>query len=130
MPEILFHIFHLSGNYALSGERIPVHNIYFYKRGLYSLRKRKGSMRFVLPGSDADAYAPPLPGLPIVEIVGDRRVLVENHNGVIDYSDSIICVRVKFGRLLIIGERLSLSYMSKSQLIITGYINSVAIERR
>ncbi len=93
------------------------------------MRKIRGSMRFNLPGSESDAYAPPLPGLPIVEMVGDRRLLVENHKGVIDYSDGTICVRVKFGKLRISGECLSLAYMSKWQLIITGYIHAVAIER-
>ena len=108
---------------------MPVHNICFYKRGLCSLSKRKGSLQFVLSGGNADAYSPPLPGLPIVEIVGDGRILVENHKGIVDYSDSMICIRVKFGGLRIIGECLSLSYMSRSQLIITGCIDSVSIER-
>lgn len=28
---------------------------------------------------DADIHGQPLPGVPIVELAGDRRVLIENH---------------------------------------------------
>ena len=33
-----------------------------------------------------------LPGVPIVELAGDRRVLIENHRGVTEYGMERICV--------------------------------------
>ena len=32
-----------------------------------------------------------LPGQPVVELVGDRRVLIENHIGVTEYGTERIC---------------------------------------
>jgi sporulation protein YqfC len=92
--------------------------------------KRRMVGNLLLSKNGADVYAPPLPGLPIIEMVGDRRLLIENHNGVTGYSDTDIYVRVKYGELRVSGDCLSLSYMSKCQLVITGCIHSIHIGRR
>ena len=57
-----------------------------------------------------------LPTLPLIEIAGEHRVLVENHNGVIGYGDQQICVKVKFGYIKISGNQLLLSKLTKQQL--------------
>ncbi len=44
-----------------------------------------------------------LPGQPVVELVGDRRVLIENHIGVTEYGTERICVKVKYGQLSVCG---------------------------
>ena len=46
----------------------------------------KGRMILQRLADGADLSAEPLPGQPIVEIAGDRRVLIENHFGVKEYS--------------------------------------------
>lgn len=68
-----------------------------------------------------------LPGLPLVELVGNRRVLIENHCGVLQYSDNGIWVKVKNGQLVISGTKLELARMTKEQLIIIGQIESVQV---
>ena len=54
-----------------------------------------------------------VPGQPIVEIAGDRRVLIENHNGVIGYGRERIRVKVKFGSVCICGCDLEMLHMTK-----------------
>ena len=71
----------------------------------------------------------PIPGLSLVEIAGDRRVLVENHKGVIQYCDSSIRIRVKFGEVCISGTKMTLARMTKGQLVISGCIDSVSLLR-
>ena len=71
-----------------------------------------------------------LPGVPIVELAGDRRVLIENHRGVTEYGMEKICVKVKYGLLCICGCDMELAKMTKDQLVITGQIGSVTIQRR
>lgn len=71
-----------------------------------------------------------LPSVPIVELAGDQRVLIENHRGVIEYGNMRICVKTKYGTLCICGSKLELSKMTKEQLVITGMIDSVAIQRK
>ena len=78
----------------------------------------------------ADLPEESLPGQPIVEIVGQRRVLIENHKGVIEYSDCVVRVKMKYGAVCVTGGHLELSRMTKGQLIISGSIESVKLERR
>ncbi len=77
----------------------------------------------------ADLQAEPLPGLPLVEIAGDRRVLIEQHCGVTEYGRCRICARVKFGAVVISGSGLELTRMTPQQLIVTGRIDGVHLER-
>ena len=71
----------------------------------------------------------PLPGIPIVELAGDRRVLIEHHCGVRVYSEDRVCVGVCFGSIEIDGSQLEILQMSSDCLVITGIIDSVKLER-
>ncbi|MBQ8768621.1 MAG: YabP/YqfC family sporulation protein [Oscillospiraceae bacterium] len=71
----------------------------------------------------------PIPGLPLVEIAGDRRVLIEHHCGVTQYGRCRISVKVKYGSVVIIGTQLELTRMTGHQLIVTGRIECVQLER-
>lgn len=74
----------------------------------------------------AGLKAEALPGLPLVEMVGKRRVLIENHNGVNCYTENEIHVNSRLGDIRIVGEKMSLVHMTKDCLVITGYINGVS----
>lgn len=65
----------------------------------------------------------------LVEIVGCRRVLIEQHCGVKAYSREKIIVRMKYGDLHICGDCLEFGRMSREQLIIRGEIVSVTLQR-
>jgi len=80
----------------------------------------------MLEESSVDA----VPGQPIIEIAGDRRVLIENHQGVAAYGREKILVHVKFGSICICGCNLELMHMTKEQLVIHGRIDSVVLQRR
>lgn len=71
----------------------------------------------------------PLPGVPLVEIAGERRVLIEHHCGVCAYGPEQIRVKVKFGQICVCGTGLVLTRMIKGQLIISGRIDSVHLDR-
>lgn len=77
-----------------------------------------------------DLSGEPLPGYPLVEIAGERRVLIENHFGITQYSRGEICVKVKFGWISVCGCGLELIRMTKEQLIIAGKIEQVRLLRR
>lgn len=78
----------------------------------------------------ADLQGEQLPGVPVVEIGGDRRVLIERHMGVTEYSKERICVHMSYGTVCICGCGLELSRMTKQQLVITGHIQTVQLQRR
>ena len=68
-----------------------------------------------------------LPGLSLVEIAGNRRVLIENHIGVIGYGSRQICVKVKNGTVTVCGCNLELQRMTRWQIVITGRIEDVCL---
>ena len=63
--------------------------------------------------------------LPITEILGNRRVLIENHKGIKGYNPECIRVCVPKGYILIKGCCLCVSVMTRYRLVITGNIHSV-----
>ena len=69
-------------------------------------------------------------GLPLMELAGDRRGLIEHHQGGTQYSSGCICVKVKYGLLSVEGCGLELARMSREQLIIRGRIDQVRLIRR
>ena len=70
-----------------------------------------------------------LPKVPLVELGGNQRVLIENHCGVIGYGGKEIRVKVSYGDVCICGDRLELARMTKQQLVITGRIDEVTLHR-
>ena len=52
-------------------------------------------------------------GQPMVEISGDRRVLIENHFGVKAYNRESIVVNVKYGCICVCGCGLELMRMTR-----------------
>ena len=92
------------------------------------MRHRKGFWNIITSTADLNGEA--RPGAPLVELVADNRILIENHMGVIGYDSEQICVKVKFGQLSVIGSKLVLSRMTKEQLLITGTIDSLQLSRR
>ena len=77
----------------------------------------------------ADLPDEPIPGLPLIEIVDNRRVLIENHRGVKEYGETMIRIKVKYGSVCVYGQNLELTKMLKGQLIISGTIESVQLCR-
>ena len=71
----------------------------------------------------------PVPGLPLVEIAGHSRVLIENHRGVIGYSREQIRIRVNYGEIHVQGTCLELNHMSREVLVIRGNILCVSLCR-
>lgn len=67
--------------------------------------------------------------MPLVEICGDCRVLIEHHAGVIEYSQESVGVRVRYGIINVCGSGLKLCHMSADQLIISGKIQGVVLSR-
>ena len=67
---------------------------------------------------------------PLVELAGDKRVLIEQHRGILQYQPDCICVKVKFGTVAISGYGMVISQMCHEKLVICGRIDSVTLHRR
>lgn len=78
----------------------------------------------------ADLSDEAMPGQMIVEVTGAHRILIENHCGVNQYESNRIVVNGKKGDLVICGQDLVLTKMSKESLIIKGCIQQISLPRR
>lgn len=78
----------------------------------------------------ADLSDESLPHTPVVEIAGDQRVLIEHHKGVTEYSRERICVKVPYGLVSIHGCGMELLQMTREQLVVSGRIDGVQLQRR
>ena len=62
---------------------------------------------------------------PRVEIIGNSRVVVENHRGIQEYDDSILRVKCRGCEVRILGADLELTALSMDELAVMGVISSV-----
>lgn len=67
--------------------------------------------------------------VPIIEIAGENRVLIEHHLGVTQYGTEQICVKVQYGFITIKGYQLELMHMTKQRVVIHGQIECVFLQR-
>ena len=71
-----------------------------------------------------------MPAQPVVELLGEGRVLIEGHKGVSAYSDQEIDVKTRLGIVKISGCNLKLTNMSAYRLVISGMISCVHLSGR
>lgn len=68
-----------------------------------------------------------LPGVPIIEIYGNRRVLIEGRCAVTQYGATCVRLRNRIGVVSICGCGLSMAELSPNRMIVTGSIEGVSI---
>ena len=76
----------------------------------------------------AGLHTESFPGITLLELSGDDRVLVENHRRVMGYTPQCILLRTNFGKTKIEGEHLVIASMERGQLLIRGRVRSVLLE--
>ena len=91
------------------------------------MRKDKSFLQQLLDQSDLAEEN--IPGKPIVELLGDCRILVENHRGITEYGLERICIKVCYGIVQVTGCNLRLRQVTNRKLLITGKIQGLDILR-
>ena len=92
------------------------------------MKDTKGLMQKLADGADLSEET--LPWVPVIELAGDRRVLIERHGGVTEYTNERICIRVAYGQVAVCGCGLELSRMTREQLVLASRTASVQLHRR
>ena len=98
------------------------------KKGVDTMHKDRRILQWLTENPELPGER--IPGQSLLELAADRRVLIENHGGVTQYSRSRIGIKVRFGQILVCGCNLELARMTKEQLVITGRIESITLTRR
>lgn len=79
-----------------------------------------------LKGPEDNSLAPRT----LAEVYGLERLLVEHHRGIQSYGTDCIRIAATYGTLVVEGENLRLSCMSRSQLVICGNVHHLHMEGR
>lgn len=65
----------------------------------------------------------------LLELLGQDRILIENHQGIREYGNEKISIKTTFGTVSVCGKDLQLSCMSREQLVIVGPIDHITLSR-
>ncbi len=67
-------------------------------------------------------------GLPLLALGGNRRLYIESHLGLIEYSDTIIRLRVKQGQVIIIGKGFFIEELQEKEVLASGKIQRIEFD--
>ena len=65
----------------------------------------------------------------LIELLGDRRILIENHKGISSYDPCRIDLCVSYGVIEVWGQNLTISYISQDRVVIHGKICQLTLNR-
>lgn len=75
-----------------------------------------------------DLPADVMAGQPRLELTGFSRLSVEQHRGVLEYTEEAVTVALREGTVRVTGEKLSISLMNHAFVVIDGILRNVALE--
>lgn len=69
-----------------------------------------------------------IPNTPLIQVREKRSVCIENHGGILEYTDSAVKVAVKRGAITVYGDGLTIARMTRRIIEIRGCIRSLELE--
>ena len=66
--------------------------------------------------------------LPRVTIIGNQHLYVQNHRGIVEYTDKIIRISVSGGELIVKGDKLIIRNVFSEEIFIEGVIDRLNYE--
>lgn len=67
-------------------------------------------------------------GVPLISMIGDREMTIENYVGILEYSDNVLRIKCKSLVVRIDGRKLEIKTMTREFLYITGRIKCFSYE--
>lgn len=64
-------------------------------------------------------------GVPIVTVTGQNEACVENYRGILEYTDKLIRIQTKLGRIHVLGRNLQIEYYTNDEMKIVGHITTI-----
>ena len=71
-----------------------------------------------------------LTALPVIELTGDRAFMLEQHRGILSYTDRAVRIAVNIGCVCVTGSGLSVRVMNGRKIILCGRVDAVTFERQ
>lgn len=66
--------------------------------------------------------------LPRITMLGNKQILIENHKGIIEYTKTLVRIKINKGHLLINGQGLVLGNLQMEQILVEGTVEEVKYE--
>ena len=64
-------------------------------------------------------------GVPLVRMVGQEELYIENYRGILEYTDTLIRVQTKIGQIHLFGKKLEIIYYTNDEMKVVGHIESL-----
>lgn len=63
--------------------------------------------------------------LPRITMLGNKQLLIENHKGIIEYTPSLVRIKLNQGELIIRGRNLILGNLQIEQILVEGTVEDL-----
>ena len=64
-------------------------------------------------------------GVPIISVIGQNEASVENYRGILEYTDKLIRIQTKLGKIHVTGRGLQIEHYNNDEMKITGHITII-----
>ena len=64
-------------------------------------------------------------GASLVTITGEQEACIENYRGILEYTDRLIRIQTRRGRIHVSGRGLQIEYYNNDEMKITGHITVI-----
>ena len=64
-------------------------------------------------------------GVPLVSVTGQTEACIENYRGILEYTDKLIRIQTKSGKIYVNGKQLQIEYYTNDEMKITGLIEII-----
>lgn len=64
-------------------------------------------------------------GVPLLTIAGQSEVCIENYRGILEYTDKLIRIQTKLGKIHVIGRNLQIEFYTNDEMKIVGHITVI-----
>ena len=64
-------------------------------------------------------------GVPLLTIAGQSEACIENYRGILEYTDKLIRIQTKLGKIHVIGRNLQIEFYTNDEMKIVGHITVI-----
>lgn len=64
-------------------------------------------------------------GAPLITVTGQSEACVENYRGILEYTDKLIRIQTKLGKIHVVGRNLQIEFYTNDEMKIVGHIMTI-----
>ncbi len=87
-------------------------------------RKKEQSLKSKIAGA-SELPKDVVLGQPVVTVLGQTELTIENYRGITEYTDVLIRLQTKAGQIRVTGRNLCVEYYTNDDMKITGLIEQI-----